>query len=253
MPHRPRAPNQDHQAVSDQVNYGVDLYWLPLGAGGHSVRYNGRLYEALMAAIERRSRCDLYHSALEVRVPDGRYVIEMTPVPGGSGSDHGAVAGGAVGSRLLGRSRLFRCEVRRWLDGEIPDIAEALESPQRLSSDPEVARRLLDLVPLVLHPSGVGTNSAAARCGTRTRSSPGLSSRPASTSTRRECQKEAAHPAGRQASLPPRIQMGRSSRTGAQRRERRRHSMRVKAIASTRSGKAAGRARGARPSQLKEA
>lgn len=23
----------------------IDLYWLPLGAGGHSVRWNGRLYE----------------------------------------------------------------------------------------------------------------------------------------------------------------------------------------------------------------
>jgi hypothetical protein len=27
----------------------VDLYWLPLGAGGHFVRLNGRLYEALAA------------------------------------------------------------------------------------------------------------------------------------------------------------------------------------------------------------
>ncbi|HEX6229829.1 MAG TPA: hypothetical protein VFZ41_10265 [Solirubrobacterales bacterium] len=25
----------------------VDLYWLPLGAGGHFVRLNGRIYEAL--------------------------------------------------------------------------------------------------------------------------------------------------------------------------------------------------------------
>ena len=24
----------------------VDLYWLPLGAGGHFVRFNGRVYEA---------------------------------------------------------------------------------------------------------------------------------------------------------------------------------------------------------------
>ena len=27
----------------------VDLYWLPLGAGGHSVRLNGRVYEAVAA------------------------------------------------------------------------------------------------------------------------------------------------------------------------------------------------------------
>ena len=52
--------------------YGVDLYWLPLGAGGHSVRLNGRVYEAVAARLERRPPCDLYHSALEVHVPEGR-------------------------------------------------------------------------------------------------------------------------------------------------------------------------------------
>ena len=25
----------------------VDLYWIPLGAGGHSVRFNGRVFEAI--------------------------------------------------------------------------------------------------------------------------------------------------------------------------------------------------------------
>lgn len=43
----------------------VDLYWLPLGAGGHSVRLNGRVYEAIAARLERRPSCDLYHSALD--------------------------------------------------------------------------------------------------------------------------------------------------------------------------------------------
>ncbi|MEA2242375.1 MAG: hypothetical protein QOD24_1931, partial [Solirubrobacteraceae bacterium] len=37
----------------------VDLYWLPLGAGGHFVRLNGRAYEALMARIARRPAYDL--------------------------------------------------------------------------------------------------------------------------------------------------------------------------------------------------
>jgi len=46
------------------MSYGVDLYWLPLGAGGHFVRLNGRVYEACDAAIHHRSRYDLYHSAL---------------------------------------------------------------------------------------------------------------------------------------------------------------------------------------------
>jgi hypothetical protein len=127
----------------------VDLFWLPLGAGGHFVRRNGRAFEALAALIERRQRYDLYHSALEVRIGDEMFVIEMTPVRDPHGSEHGGVAEGAVGSRLLGRWRVFRYEIRRWRDGYIPDVAEAVESPQRLSDDDEQARRLLDLVPEV--------------------------------------------------------------------------------------------------------
>jgi hypothetical protein len=63
----------------------VDLYWLPLGAGGHFVRLNGRVYEAVAARIKRRPPNDLYHSALQVEVPEARYVIEQTPVPDLSG------------------------------------------------------------------------------------------------------------------------------------------------------------------------
>ena len=36
----------------------VDLYWIPLGAGGHYVRLNGRIFEAIDAARRRRARCD---------------------------------------------------------------------------------------------------------------------------------------------------------------------------------------------------
>ena len=134
------------------VSGSVDLYWLPLGAGGHSVRLNGRVYEAVAALIGHRRMRDLYHSALEVRVPEGRFVIEMTPVRDGAGTQRGVVAEGAVGSRWAGRLRLFRYEVRRWLGGAIPDVAEAVASPQRLSDDPELARRVLDLVPQVPTP-----------------------------------------------------------------------------------------------------
>jgi hypothetical protein len=140
-------------ATATEASYGVDLYWLPLGAGGHSVRLNGRVYEALVATFERRRRCDLYHSALEVRVPEGRYVIEMTPVVGGGGGEHGVVAGGAVGSRLLGWTNLFRYEVRCRRDGQIPDAAEAVDSPRFLSGDTAVAQRILDLAPLVPTPT----------------------------------------------------------------------------------------------------
>lgn len=129
----------------------IDLFWLPLGAGGHSVRLNGRVYEAVAARVQRRSACDLYHSALEVCVPEGRFVIEQTPVAG-SGAERGVVAEGAVGSRWAGRFRIFRYELRRWQNGVIPDVAEAVDSPRQLSDDPRRARLLLDLVPSVPTP-----------------------------------------------------------------------------------------------------
>lgn len=128
---------------------GVDLYWLPLGAGGHSVRLNGRVFEAVAARLERRAPRDLYHSALEVRVSEGRYVIEQAPVRDRNGADRGVVAEGAVGSRWARRLRIFRYEVRRWCGGVIPDADEAVESPQVLTDDPVLAQRVLDLVPHV--------------------------------------------------------------------------------------------------------
>jgi hypothetical protein len=131
---------------------GVDLYWLPLGAGGHSVRLNGIVYEALIARLERRRRCDLYHSALEIRVPDGRFVIEMTPVRAAEGAERDVVAGGPVGARWAGRFRIFRYEIRRWRDGFIPDVAEAVDSPRGVINDSEGAQRMLDLVSSVPTP-----------------------------------------------------------------------------------------------------
>jgi hypothetical protein len=41
---------------------------------------------------------------------------------------------------------VFRYEVRRWRDGVIPDLLEAVASPQRVSDDEEQARRILGLV-----------------------------------------------------------------------------------------------------------
>jgi hypothetical protein len=130
----------------------IDLYWLPLGAGGWFVRWNGRVYESVAARWQRRVPRDLYHSAIEVRVPEGRFVIEMAPVWVDHDPDRGVVGEGAVGSRVAGRLRMFRYEVRRWRDGRIPDLAEAVDSPVGLSDDTEVARRLLALVPQVPRP-----------------------------------------------------------------------------------------------------
>ncbi|NGN69542.1 hypothetical protein G5C51_37355 [Streptomyces sp. A7024] len=126
----------------------VELYWLPLGAGGmRLVRWNGRLYETAAAHRRHREALDLYHSALSVRLDGDRHVIEMAPVWRTKEPDRGVLAEGPVGLRWLGRSPLFRYEIRRWRHGTIPDAAEAVDSPRRLSTDAEQARRLLDLVP----------------------------------------------------------------------------------------------------------
>ena len=130
----------------------VDLYWIPLGAGGHSVRFNGRVFEALVAARERRARCDIYHVALVVELDGERYAIELAPSPDADEASRGVVNTGAVGSRHLGRLRLFRYELRCWRGGEIPDLAYAVGEPCRLTTDPRVARRLLDLVAVVPTP-----------------------------------------------------------------------------------------------------
>ena len=124
---------------------GVDLYWLPLGAGGCFVRLNGKAYEALVAARDRRPRADLYHSALIVTVPEARFAIESGPNTDGDSAARGVVCEGAVGHRTLGRFRVFRYEVRCWPDGVIADLGEAVDSPRRLTDEPAMARRLLDL------------------------------------------------------------------------------------------------------------
>src|SRR6476659_8508975 len=95
----------------------VDLYWLPLGAGGHFVRFNGRVYERLAAWVQERPAYDFYHSALQIEVPEARFGIEQAPVRDLSGNQRGVVAEGPVGSRWAGRFRIFRYEIRLWRDG----------------------------------------------------------------------------------------------------------------------------------------
>jgi len=130
----------------------VDLYWLPLGAGGSSVKLNGRAYEALAAIRARRRPLDLFHAALQVAAPEGRFAVEIAPVPDAKGAARGAVADGAVGSRSAGRLRIFRYELRCWRDGTIPDLGEAVESPVRLSDEGATATRLLAYLPAVPMP-----------------------------------------------------------------------------------------------------
>jgi hypothetical protein len=130
----------------------VDLYWIPLGAGAHVVRLSGKAYEAMTAFIDRRPRCALYHTALEVGASDGRFVIESAPIRHTEGRERGVVAEGPVGTRWAGRFSLFRYEIRRWREGSIPDASEAVASPVRVANDLARARRVLDLVPSVPTP-----------------------------------------------------------------------------------------------------
>ena len=118
----------------------IDLYWLPLGAGGNFVRLNGRIYEAVKAHRERRRPLDLYHTALEVCLPEGRFIIENAwPIPDADGASRGVVVEGPVGS------------------------------PQRLSNDVAVARQVLTSSMTFQHSSGGETSRGLERCGTRTR------------------------------------------------------------------------------------
>jgi hypothetical protein len=135
--------------AAKQYRWGIDLYWLPLGAGGNFVRLNGRIYEAIEATLQRRPKYDLYHSGLEILVPEGRYTIEQTPASA-RGEERGVVGTGPIGAKwLAARLHIFRYELRRWRDGVIPDVNEAVGSPLRLSDDPAQARRLLELTPEV--------------------------------------------------------------------------------------------------------
>lgn len=138
--------------MSDELSGSVDLYWIPLGAGAHVVRLTGKLFEAVSALRQGRPRCDLYHSALVVNIPEGRFIIEQAPVPDLHGEQRGVVAEGPVATRWAGRFRIFRYEIRRWRDGRIPDADAAIASPVRLSDDVHVARQILDLLPSIPTP-----------------------------------------------------------------------------------------------------
>jgi len=124
----------------------VDLYWIPLGADGNPVvRRSGRLYEALAARREHRTPRPLFHSALMVDLGAGeQWAIEMAPVWSTSEPDRGVVAEGAVGRPWLGRSRLFRYEVRCWRNGSIPDLAAAVGKPVHFDMTTAQARALLE-------------------------------------------------------------------------------------------------------------
>lgn len=140
------------RAGEGAVSSAVELYWIPLGAGTPVVQASGRLFERLSARRHHRPPCDLYHAALLVRTPQGRFAIEQAPVPDHNGASRGVVAEGPVGLRIAGRLRVFRYEVRCWPDGTIPDVDFAVDSPRQVSHDPNVADRILEQLPRVPTP-----------------------------------------------------------------------------------------------------
>ena len=145
--HHEQSTNGLDVPTHDESTLGADLYWIPLGAGTPVVQASGRLFEAISAKRHRRPRCDLYHAALHVTTPHGRFTIEQAPVPDDHGRDRGVVAVGPVGIRPAGRLRIFRYEVRCWRDGIIPDLVFAVDSPVRLTTDAETASRIVDVLP----------------------------------------------------------------------------------------------------------
>jgi hypothetical protein len=124
---------------------GVDVFFFPVGAHGAVAGWVARLYEAVVAARDRRPRRELFHAALEVSA-DGvtSSWIEMAlPV---HRCDRGVIAEGPVGARFLGRWRCFRYEVHRWTGDAIPDVSSAPAPPVRVSRSSEDAAHVLALV-----------------------------------------------------------------------------------------------------------
>lgn len=105
------------------------VLWTPVGAGGHLVGRTSHWWERIHAVLEHRKPQLLVHAALEIRVDHDRYVIEMAPHWSAPRVDRGVVATGPVGLRWLGRSALFRYEVRCWRSGSIPDRRWAVAGP----------------------------------------------------------------------------------------------------------------------------
>ena len=130
----------------DMPSATVDLYWIPLGAGGSGlVRATGRIYERITARRERRHPMHLLHTALQVHLPEGRFVVEtMWPSPDTDLEARGVVVSGDVGVRRLGLARWLRYEVRCWRDGVLPDSRAAIGGPRTVSHDIVTARRLLE-------------------------------------------------------------------------------------------------------------
>ncbi len=129
-------------SLGNQEN-SAELYWIPLGAGAHIVRLSGRAFEAVASRMQHRSREKLFHSALQLFTPNGRYVIEQAPVVNKDDAERGVVAEGPVGMRILGGLAIFRYEVRCWKEGNIPDLDTAVGQPITVTRNEAQMERIL--------------------------------------------------------------------------------------------------------------
>lgn len=121
----------------------AELWWIPVGAGGHVTRHTSRWWELFQAHRDHRSPQPLFHTALEIFVDETRYLIEMTPAWGQPAGPRGVIITGPVGLRSLGKWRIFRYEVRCWPHGVLPDKTYAVESPVPLQLTRDQALGLL--------------------------------------------------------------------------------------------------------------
>ena len=87
-----------------------------------------------LGAARRPDPQRLFHSALVVRPDAGSSVIEMAPVWSSREPDRGIVVEGPVGRRWLGRSRLFRYEVRPGVTASSPTSATRRRARRRRRS-----------------------------------------------------------------------------------------------------------------------
>src|SRR5690606_37289144 len=128
---------------------GIVLWWLPVGAGAPTriSQITSQWWERLQAWREKRDPQRLVHAALEVFSGGERFVIEMGPEWSDPHIEHkGVVVCGPVGLRALGRSGLFRYEIRCWANGELSDRSWAIGGPVTVSTDEVAARTLLQRI-----------------------------------------------------------------------------------------------------------
>lgn len=127
------------------------------------MRGSGRLYEAMVATLHHRARLDPYHSASIVQWNNQAFAIEMAPAWAVHAPDRGVTGAGPVGMPSWGRARLFRYEIRCWPDGAIPDVADAVDSPRRVSTNETKADAYSNRRPPSLPPPAAATSKTGER------------------------------------------------------------------------------------------